>query len=84
MSLIKKVDVEKHFAARRAMRLGRTGPLSRGSAQMAAATTAKSAPASAQDGAMKHSSPSTSVTPIPIGPDSDGPGVPTLPRNRQT
>jgi hypothetical protein len=28
MGLIKKVDVDKHFAARRAMRLGRSGPLS--------------------------------------------------------
>ena len=28
MSLIKKIDVEKHFAARRAMRLGRIGPAS--------------------------------------------------------
>jgi hypothetical protein len=28
MSLIKKVDVDNYFAAKRAMRLGRTGPLS--------------------------------------------------------
>jgi hypothetical protein len=28
MALIKKIDVEKHFAARRAMRLGRIWPVS--------------------------------------------------------
>ena len=29
MALIKKIDVDKYFAARRAMRLGRIGPVSR-------------------------------------------------------
>jgi hypothetical protein len=32
MSLIKKIDVEKHFAARRALRLGRVLPASRSDA----------------------------------------------------
>jgi hypothetical protein len=84
MSLIKKIDVDKHFAARRAKRLGRTGPLSRASARIAPGTTAKNASAPVKDGAMGHSSQRESVTPVSIGPDSDGFRVPTLPRNRQT
>jgi hypothetical protein len=84
MSLIKKIDVEKHFAARRATRLGRTGPLSRASARMAPAAAVKNASAPVKDGGMRLSSPRESVTPIPIAPDSDGFRVSTLPRNRQS
>jgi hypothetical protein len=43
MSLIKKVDVDKHFAARRAMRLGRSGPLSQAGARIERTFKAKSA-----------------------------------------
>jgi hypothetical protein len=45
MSLIKKIDVEKHFAARRAMRLGRSGPLSQAGAgvERTAKTTSNAA-----------------------------------------
>ena len=48
MSLIKKVDVEKHFAARRAMRLGRMQPLGQlGAAGIKSATKRKRVPAPA-------------------------------------
>ena len=49
MSLIKKIDVEKHFAARRAMRLGRTGPVSPlGAAGIKSPAKRKKVPASAE------------------------------------
>jgi hypothetical protein len=83
MSLIKKVDVEKHFAARRAMRLGRTGPLSGPGARMKPAPNADNAPALIEEVTPGHSSPSASVTPIPIAADSDGPRGFTAPRSRQ-
>lgn len=83
MSLIKKVDAEKHFAERRAMRLGKTGPLSQFSARMKAAAAARNAPAPVAVGAVGHSSPSVSVASIPIAADSGGPRVPTALRNRQ-
>jgi hypothetical protein len=83
MSLIKKIDVEEHFAARRAMRLGRTGPLSKSGARMQPAATAKSAPASIQAGATGHSSTGTSVASVSIAADLDGQSVPAVPRSRQ-
>ena len=49
MGLIKKIDVEKHFAARRAMRQGRTGPLSApGVAGIKSAAERRRAPTSAK------------------------------------
>lgn len=65
MAVIKKIDVEKHFAARRAIRLGRSGPL--GPAQMksplraAKASVPKHAPAA-----------ETSIFADPIPPPSGG------------
>ncbi len=59
MSLIKKIDVEKHFAARRAMRLGRTGPASQpGAARIKSAARRNVIPVSADDVALVHSFPS--------------------------
>jgi hypothetical protein len=84
MSLIKKIDVEKHFAARRALRLGRTGPLSRAGARMEPTAKEKNAPASLQDGARGCLSPSASVIPNRIATDSDGAHVSRAPRSRQT
>jgi hypothetical protein len=72
MGLIKKVDVEKHLAARRAMRLGRTGPLGQFSARSAPAAEAKSAAAFIED-----------VKPAPLAADSDGNSVSTISRSRQ-
>jgi hypothetical protein len=83
MGLIKKIDVEKHLAARRAMRLGRTGPLSQANARTAPVTAAKDASAPIKDGSMGQTSLRESVPPIPTGPDSYGFRVPTLPRSRQ-
>ena len=49
MGLIKKIDVEAHFAARRAMRLGGSGPMSRlGANWIKAGVKSKKVPASAQ------------------------------------
>jgi hypothetical protein len=83
MSLIKKIDIEKHYAARRAMRLGRTAAMSQLGARMESAAKANSAPASPKDGATGHSSPSTSFTLNQIAADSDGAHVSATPRNRQ-
>jgi hypothetical protein len=83
MSLIKKIDVEKYFAARRGMRLGKTGPLNQFSARMKAAAEAKKAPAAIAVDAAGHLPPGASVAPIPIVPDSGGPRVPKALRNRQ-
>lgn len=80
MTLIKKIDVEKHFAARRAMRLGRAGPLSQpGSARKAPNPAAKIAQAR-EDGAVKHSSPGVSAASLPV---SDGNRLLRPPGSRQ-
>ena len=71
MGLIKKIDVEEHFAARRATRLGRTGPLSRlGANWIKSAPKGKKTPASAQAAASNHTSPRVSPTSIPSAADS--------------
>jgi hypothetical protein len=68
MSLIKKVDVEEYFAARRAMRLGRARPMS----QQPKATviersgTAANAPRSIGSFILRLSSPSIPAVVIPI------------------
>jgi hypothetical protein len=72
MSLIKKVDVDKHFAARRAMRLGRTGPLGQIGARIEPAAQAKNSAASIEG-----------VTPESIETDSVGIRVSTVSRSRQ-
>jgi hypothetical protein len=73
MTLIKKIDVEKHFAARRAKRLGTIRQLGQpGAARIVRASTAKNAPAPVQDGAREHSSPGVSSASIPIQSGSGG------------
>jgi hypothetical protein len=72
MGLIKKIDVDKHFAARRAMRLGRTGPLSQVGAHVEPSAKAKSAAVFIED-----------VTATPLATDADGTRVPTILRSRQ-
>ena len=71
MALIKKIDVEKHFAARRAMRLGRIWPVSQ---PIAAATVpagkAAKAPRLIGNRNLGHPSPSVSSPSIPIMSDS--------------
>ena len=68
MSLIKKADVEEHFAARRAMRLGRPRPMS----QQPKATviertgTAANAPRSIGNSTLELSSPSIPAVVVPI------------------
>ncbi len=70
MGLIKKIDVEKHFAARRAMRLGRTGPVSPlGTAGIKSPAERKKVPASAEALTTGHPSPSVSSDSITIPPD---------------
>jgi hypothetical protein len=70
MGLIKKVDVYKHFAARRAMRLGRTGPLSQVGARVKPAAKAKMAAVFIEDVTL-------------LASDADGTSVPTILRSRQ-
>ena len=71
MALIKKIDVEKHFAARRAMRLGRIWPVS---SPVAAGTVpagkAANAPRLIGNRTRETSSPSASSASIPITSDS--------------
>jgi len=71
VALIKKIDVEKHFSARRAVRLGRIGLMSQ---PVAAATEpvaeSKKVPASAEALALGQSSPSVASASIPIMYDS--------------
>jgi hypothetical protein len=71
MALIKKIDVEKHFAARRAVRLGRVGFMS----QSAAAVTdragkPKNVPRVIANRIPETSSPIASSISIPITSDS--------------
>ena len=71
MALIKKIDVEKYFAAKRAMRLGRLGfsghPVVTGTEP---AAKRKRVPASTEAPTLGHSSPSVSSASIPITTDS--------------
>jgi hypothetical protein len=64
MAIIKKIDVEKYFAARRAMRLGRIGLMSHPVAER------KKVPASANAFALGQSSLSVASASIPITYDS--------------
>lgn len=66
MTLIKKIDVDKHLAARRAMRLGTIGPF--GAAAIKSAP--KSVPSSAETLSLEHSSPRVSSASIPITSNS--------------
>ena len=71
MSVIKKIDVENYFAARRAMRLGRIQTVSRpGAAGIKSAAKRKGVPVSAEVLTLGHSPSSVSSASIPITPDS--------------
>ena len=71
MALIKKIDVERYFAARRAMRLGRLGMVSQpGLAGIKSAAKKKSVLTSAEALPLEDSSPSVSSASIPIMFDS--------------
>jgi hypothetical protein len=72
MSLIKKIDVEKHFAARRAMRLGRSGPLSQAGAGVERTVRTTS------DAALIEV-----ATPTPVVADPIGTSVSSATRSRQ-
>jgi hypothetical protein len=72
MSLIKKIDVDKHFAARRAMRLGRTGPLSETGFRIQRTAKTTSTAAFVEE-----------ATPVPVAADPDGTIVSTVTRSRQ-
>jgi len=83
MSLIKKVDVERYFAERRAMRLGRTLPLGqRGAAGVKSSAKREKVPASAEALILDHSSPSAVSAPIPIGSESGRSRLLRLPGSR--
>lgn len=83
MSLIKKIDVEKHLAARRAMRHGRTGPLRQASTRVQAAAAAKNTPESLQEDAVAHSSSDATFPSTAIAAGSGAAHGSALPRNRQ-
>jgi hypothetical protein len=80
MTLIKKIDVDNHFAARRAMRLGRIGPF--GAAAIKSAPKRNSAPSTAETLSLKRPSPSTSSASIPIQSDSGRNRLLRPPRSR--
>ncbi len=71
MGQIKRVDVDNYFAAKRALRLGRTGPLSQPVAiGTRPAGKAKNAVPSIGNRAPRRSSPSLPAIVIPIVPGS--------------
>jgi len=84
MALIKKIDVEKHFAARRAMRLGRIWPVS---SPVAAGTVpagkAANAPRLIGNRTLQNSTPGISATSTPMVAGSGVREDRTLPGSRQ-
>ncbi len=71
MSLIKKIDVEKHFTERRTMRLGRMQPVSRLGATWIKSTVKRNrVSASVEAVTLELSFPSVSSASIPIASDS--------------
>ena len=71
MSLIKKIDVERHFAARRAMKLGRMQPPSQlGAAGTKSAAKGNGVPAPAETFTSGESSARVSSASIPITSNS--------------
>ncbi len=72
MGLIKKIDVDRHFAARRAMRLGRTGPLSKSGFRIERTAKVNAAAPFIEE-----------VAPVPAAADSNGTGASPVSRSRQ-
>jgi hypothetical protein len=83
MGLIKKIDVDKHFAARRAMRLGRSGPLSETGFRIERTVKTTSAAGFIEKAPPEHSALDAPVPPVPLAADSDGTSVSTVSRSRQ-
>ena len=85
MSLIKKVDVEEHFAAKRAMKLGRVRPMGQLSKTTAAGRTGTAAKAPRSSGNVTSGplSPSVPAIVIPIVAGSGARENRTLPASRQ-
>lgn len=84
MALIKKIDVDNYFAAKRATRLGRNWPVSKPAAAVTE-PTGKPAKAKRSMGIRipKNSSPSIPATVIPIAPSSGVRWNRTSPGSRQ-
>lgn len=84
MSLIKKIDVEAHFAARRAMRLGRTAPMSKlGANWIKSAAKSKKVSPTAEALTLRNSSPRVPPASIPIAPISGRSGLLRPPGSRR-
>lgn len=84
MALIKKIDVDEYFAARRAVRLGRLGMVSRpGVAGIKSAAKKKSVLAYAEVLTSEDSPPSVSSPSTPIISDSGRNRLLRPPRSRQ-
>jgi hypothetical protein len=84
MALIKKIDVDNYFAEKRAMRLGRTGPLSRSAvAATKPAEKATKAPRAIGNRGRVSSFQSVPATVIPIVAGSGVTKDRTLPGSRQ-
>jgi hypothetical protein len=79
MSLIKKADVKRHFAVRRAIRQAAARLVSRPYvARIEPSGTTADAPDFIEDVTLKHSSSSVPVTSIPMAADSAGSRVSRL------
>ena len=84
MTLIKKIDVDAHFAARRAMRLGRIPMMCPpGGAAIKPSAAKKKAPAFNQDFVVEHSSANVAAVSIPIASDAGRSRLLRPPRSRQ-
>jgi len=84
MSLIKKIDVEKHFVAKRAMRLGRMPSLGQpGPAPVKPVAPAKKTPAFVADFSEEHSSQRVFAASTPVTSFLGGNGLLRPPRSLQ-
>jgi hypothetical protein len=84
MALIKKIDVDNYFAEKRAMRLGRTGPLSRSAtAATKPAEKATKVPRSISNRGRVSSFSGVPATVIPIAAASGVKKDRTLPGSRE-
>jgi hypothetical protein len=88
MSLIKKIDVKAHFAARRAMRLraaaSASQPDATGFSGVAPDVQKGNAACFVEDFARERSSEGVSVAPVAIAGESGKKQAPTLRESRQT
>lgn len=86
MALIKKVDVDQHFAARRAMRRSAfrsvSQPLPAGRSGTEPTATGSNAPGFAEDFTLEHSSSRASVTSHAVNAESVDSHLPAVPGSR--